>query len=307
MLAGKVFKEAQTLHRVLPFDEGQSVGMEFEGVIPQDMTNYDLAEHISNYLNDKGIPNTVEKEYRSDEDLYVIQFHFNNSLHTLSVLDDASLNESTLGKGVEITSPIMRSEEETNLFLDLLQDLKRKEILKTEDDLGGIHIHYGASSIKVGELKTILQFFYLNSSTLKSAFKMKNTRIQDNPISLITAIDLLSEYSPDTLVKDLTKSINFPKSLIRYKDETQTLEARVFNSSLEENEQIANINFTKKILDNLLNAPTEFQEEINSIYLNAKSRLDPMEIKRHSGLNDNEIDAESDPYLASLFALISEK
>lgn len=303
-LISKVFKETSLYKEVLTFKPGQSLGMEFEGTISEGLSNYDIALIISDLYKDSGLKAHVVKD-NSDESAYQVVFYHGNIEKKLTVLDDTSLNNSKIGKGIEITSPVMTSDKDVKLFTSTLQQLKNAKILNTEDDLGGIHIHYGVPNLTIGQLKTVMKFFYLNSQTVKSAFKMRETRMQINSMSMVAAIDNLEKYPSNALVKDTDLKVFFPKSIIRYKEEIETLELRVFNSSLDTNEQLKDINFTLRVFETLLEVSEEFSEKVMQVYTYARLRMDPEEVRFYSGLHDNEIDSDGDPYLQSLFALIS--
>lgn len=305
-LISKVFKETEQMTKVLTFKPGQTLGMEFEGTVSEGLSNYDIAIIIKDLYKSSGLDAIVVKD-TEEESAYKVVFTQNNRERSLTVLDDVSLNNTKSGKGIEITSPVMTSEEDVLLYTSTLQQLKHANILKTEDELGGIHLHYGVPNLTIGQLKTVMKFFYLNSQTVKSAFKMKPSRMQIDAMSMVAPIDSLENYQSKNLVSETDLKVFFPKSIIRYKEEIGTLELRVFNSSLELNEQLKDINFTLRVFDTILAADEELSQKITEVYKYARLRMDPEQVKFYSGLHDNEIDSEGDPYLQSLFALISEQ
>ncbi|MDD0853402.1 amidoligase family protein [Halobacteriovorax sp. GB3] len=284
----------------------KSLGMEFEGVVVQNLTYFQISEQVQKALKDLGLDAQI-KEIGEFNDHYEIQYYSGGELKKVSVLTDGSLISTTLGYPVEITSPIMRNTTEVWQYLSLIQMLGRRIDLRAEEDFGGIHVHYGAKDLTTEQLSHILKVFYVAEHKIIEKFEVKETRQISQMNNVPNAIHILStHYKKGTLVKDIFDEVPLDRTLIAYKPETMTIELRIFNSNFLSDEHFANIDFSVNLLDDLLKNKDNI-EDVSKEYREAalEKGFDFSSLSKGYHINQDieESYQAQDPYLAQFMAL----
>lgn len=284
----------------------ESLGMEFEGVVIQDLNYFQISEHIQKALKDMGLDAQI-KEIGEFNDHYEIQYYSGSELKKVSVLTDGSLINTTFGYPVEITSPIMRNTKEVWQYLSLIQMLGRRIDLRAEEEFGGIHVHYGAKDLTTEQLSHILKVFYVAEKKIIEKFEVKDTRqisAMNNTPNIIHI--LTTNYKKGTLVKDIVDEVPLDRTLIAYKPETMTIELRIFNSNFLSDEHFANIDFSVNLLDELLKNKDnidEISKEYTQAALEKGFDFDSLLRGYHINQDVEESYMEEDPYLTQFMSL----
>ncbi|MCF8057722.1 MAG: amidoligase family protein [Bacteriovoracaceae bacterium] len=244
-----------------------TVGFEFEGAIPAQLTYLDVAKRIKDKAQELYPERTIElEEVEYDYGLsdYKVLIIGDEETLTISVKSDMSLSiEDKTLNGIEITSPIMKTQKDYMNFLTLLEDLKELN-LKARQDVGGIHFHYGLPLDRTyADLVPLYEVFAKGYESLLNYFKANPGRGFQSVDKFVESFDELkrvAKSNPELPIRNYSVSQLHNRSILRILPPLHTWEIRFFNSTL---------------------AP-----EINEFYREFSDRLYSMWLKRDPRLQD---------------------
>lgn len=217
-----------------------SVGLEFEGAFPAQFSYYDVALVMKKSLEEK-FPNSQvtlnEIDHRFSASEYQVIVNKGDVSQTYSVKGDSSLSfEDSNLKGIEITSPIMRTKQDFEAFLEVLEEARTKGI-NARQDVGGIHLHYGLPRDKTyAELEPLYELFVKSHESLLSYFRVNPGREYQSPRQLEEALEAIRQIAgrdPSKTLENLTVGELNRRGLLRILPTLGTFEVRFFNSTLD--------------------------------------------------------------------------
>lgn len=244
-----------------------TVGFEFEGAIPAQLTYQDVAKRIKDKAQELYPERTIElEEVEYDYGLsdYKVLIFGDEETLTISVKSDMSLSmEDKTLNGIEITSPIMKTQKDYMNFLTLLEDLKELN-LKARQDVGGIHFHYGLPLDRTyADLVPLYEVFAKGYESLLNYFKANPGRGFQSVDKFVESFDELKKVAksnPELPIRNYSVSQLHNRSILRILPPLHTWEIRFFNSTLD--------------------------PEINEFYREFSDRLYSMWLKRDPRLQD---------------------
>lgn len=222
-----------------------TAGMEFEGSVPAQLEFRILAERIRSNLESQ-YPNDevwVEEEpFGTIENSYHVKHSHDGWIDTYSVKVEGNLVSERRYepevKGVEITSPIMRTEEQVAVYIWILDDLRALG-LKSRPDRGGIHVHRGVSPDET--LKRVSELYTGVYKLMRSAsehFRLGSERGEFLDLwslrSIVDSFQAVAEANPEATLSNGDVSQIAKRSVLRYEQRYSTIELRIFNSTLNQ-------------------------------------------------------------------------
>ena len=237
-----------------------TAGIEFEGSIPKHLSFRTIAEAIEADLKQRNPYDRVwieEEPFGNIESSYHVKHDKNGWIKTYSIKVEGDLNFEKLYepdvKGLEITSPIMRTEEEVSYFISILDEL-RSFGLKSRPDKGGIHIHWGVKETEtLSNVSNLYKAVYkLIQSSLKH-FNFGSDRGEFlNFLSFKSIVDnfaAVAQENPDETLSEGDVEQISKRSLMRYESRYGTIELRLFNSTLNPDLNQFYFEFTQAIFE----------------------------------------------------------
>ncbi len=221
-----------------------SVGFEFEGAFPDHLSFYDLALLVKKNLKQqfpsgKVSIQEVDHKYGPSEYKVILMQKEGETLYpkVFTIKDDASLEfKDPLIKGVEITSPVMRTNQDYDSFLQVLKEVQRGGVIARQD-VGGVHIHYGLPLEKgYADLMSLYELFVKAQDSLMAFFKVHPGRGYQNVIQTkkaYEAIKKIAKKNPHQKLDSLTVPELNQRSILRIVPSLGTWEVRFFNSTLD--------------------------------------------------------------------------
>lgn len=248
-----------------------SLGMEFEGAIPQFIRYEEVALKVQNRIK-KLYPLsavTVERQIVPYSDPpYKVIWELDGVKREINILGDSSLQFEEKGlKGIEITSPVMRVNSDFDFFVDIIDELKVLN-LKPRPDKGGIHFHNGIpEGTSYEDLIPLYEFFLKGSKLLLEVFHVNPERnVENNGVLVAMIAELRKLASEGRLVHNHVSYELNKRSIIRLTGHLKTFEIRAFNSSLDKEILSAYHHFNQRLFEKWRNDPDslrKFVEEFN--------------------------------------------
>ena len=153
----------------------------------------------------------------------------------------------------EISSPIIRDKEDLDFFLNIVYLLKKKAKFKPQPSQAGIHVHYGFTKTSPAELGFLMTLF---SSLEKQIIQSFSTTPNRRDVYVNSTSDSLLYYLDKTPVSQM--SVNGLQSVVSEKSyalnilslqKYQTVEMRLFNSSVNPTHIRQMVNFTVEFMN----------------------------------------------------------
>ena len=242
------------LRKVLPV-LARPKGIEFEGSIP---TFIDY-EYVANFISRK-----VKKLYPLSKPVihettnevgtvFKVSFERDSQKYIYTIEDDVSLAfglDDTV-RGIEISSPILRSYQDIEHHLSIIEDLE-KVGMRARPDEGAIHIHHDLDDDFSYE---DLHFIYTSFSKMQNSFRdvlhyndrrgyNKKDHLEYVAKRLKTLIDSGTNLDESLEVIEVVDD----KGYIRTSHQYGTLEFRFFNSTTSKEEQLLFVDFINKFM-----------------------------------------------------------
>lgn len=210
-----------------------------------------LAEIIQRRLQAE-FPNVeLIETYLFSEYEYVIRYQHNGRVYDYEIKEDVTIHSSPVHIGTELTSPKLYNRRDIDLFYDILNQLKTEGKIKISYT-AGTHVHVGFPEAYPHEVALALSLFSAFEQQIYEAFSVLPERrrkyagfIGDGALNFLRETD-----SNDFTIKDILDrfpSKNYglnPESLKRF----ETLEFRLFNSSLKIEQIDQMINFAQAFI-----------------------------------------------------------
>ena len=223
-----------------------TLGMEFEGVLPFSIRYKAVAEEIQKKLLDMYPESGVtvkDLSYAIPPEIYVeiLEVHYQvmGKKHVITVKNDNTVVGSFIParRGIEITSTVMSESSEVNDFVKVLSSLVDSVSLKEAPKTGGIHVHYGLKR-KPSLKKTIFLYKALDKlyDSVAKEFTINKRRDFLGRERLQNIIKTLEEHQINKSSREEVNNTLDARSLIRFVEKFGTVEMRVSNSTLNENE-----------------------------------------------------------------------
>ncbi|MCH2535002.1 MAG: amidoligase family protein [Bdellovibrionales bacterium] len=235
-------------HAYKPSKEPITVGIEVEALVPTKIGLSGIVKILESEI--QKTYGEVFVDHRPDSLIeYRVSYYKSGTQYTYQVHRGwHGTNKKFID--AEISSPIVRDKNDLDFFLNTLNILKRKVKLKAQPSQAGVHVHFGFSKTSEAELgflitlfsvleKQILQTFsttnsrqnrYTNTSSESLLYYLQNTPV--NQLRLNSMYSVVSEKKKNYALNIL--------SLQKY----ETVEMRLFNSSVNASHVLQMVNFT---------------------------------------------------------------
>lgn len=236
-VAGK-FWGAQFLDAYTGFDfndHPMTIGIEVEGVVGRKIGRNGLATLVASELA------AVYPNQQVTLDRGVVQYYRNGDLYRYWIADDSTIQNRTGEESVEIIAPILRNEEDLQVFFRVLDKLKVEGGMRADPTSAGVHVHVGFPEARPAEIGLLaLIFAMIEKDTFKSFSVVKS---RQNQWAQLTSQDLkvlfhlknIDGLKVESFLGDNEDArfhgLNF-WSLKKY----GTVEFRLFNSSVNKDE-----------------------------------------------------------------------
>jgi hypothetical protein len=230
---------------VIEHDFQTTLGVEFEGLMPDDLSYKDLGEILSKILSQK----KPDISYEVEEVIYMtraggvlrkalVKYKKDGRDYIYTIKYDETLSPRFTTKAVEITTPILHSSEDLDDFTAALRKLKEHYIEESPKD-GGIHIHYALKKTPSLEqtyklYKSIDQMY----NSLITTFKVGEQRMHFLERSKLKELveKLRKKTMNDVSTIDINENeLRNERTLVRFVERYGTVELRVFNSTMSQN------------------------------------------------------------------------
>lgn len=175
------------------------------------------------------------KVHRGYEYEYLIHYELNGQKYEYAVMGDSTIQFPPRHMGVELKSPKFYTQQDINLFYDILRLLKVEREIKTTQT-AGVHVHIGFPEARPQEVAMAISLFSAFEKQIYSAFSVLPERRQeyaqftgDKVLSFLqqTDSDALTIENIDKNVDHRNHGLNIAP--LRWRD---TVEFRLFNSSV---------------------------------------------------------------------------
>lgn len=243
LLALKRIHATNPLHKNL---ETNNAGVEIEAFLPESFTREDVAKKLSQIL----IRQAKDKENVSlsqswDPTLGTIYDVSLDGNHWFIKTEPSIKGDHTNFIPLELNTPVIKSEEDLNNILDIVQELRNHFGLKIDPSDSGIHVRIdfnNASDSEIGEL--ILSYSVLEETLIKAFSthpKRRATYTKALPNEYVSeVIKSLSKKIPFTEVERLRQwltfkhhSLNLTDLFLQFSSRPKTAEFRLFNATLD--------------------------------------------------------------------------
>lgn len=209
----------------------KSLGLEVEGVVDGKYSFFEIAASIENLLEKKFDEVRIIKLGFAE---YGVQFKsfIETDWNMISILRDGSIKEGENQKGLEITSPIMRSTSDIKTHLKVIDHVK-KEFNFNSVSSGGVHVHYGVQNVSLDTIINFKKFYYMMTQQIISAVGFHPDRELAGLGGLKNDIENLEDFRRIGVVKKIFEGFAQHNTLIKYSKEYETIENKIFNSTLD--------------------------------------------------------------------------
>jgi hypothetical protein len=241
-----------------------TVGTEFEGAFPAQLSFYDIAKLIETKLKEK-FPdaNVILKEidHQYSESEYQVILGIQGDESTFTVKTDSTLSfDNPEIKGIEITSHIMTSQKDIDLYLEVLESIRPAGV-SARADVGGIHFHFGLPASKTyAELEPLYQLFVKAQDSLIRYFKVHPGRQYHKSSNLndaLMTIQQIVKNTPHKTLDNLNVGELNRRTMLRILLSLRTWEVRFFNSTLDPEINLFYQDFLERLFSRWLeNDPT---------------------------------------------------
>jgi hypothetical protein len=266
-LGGQLLKETE----VITIGKGQlsgAYGIELELFKPDSISHEDIANDLFNFFKLKNFKDVkIEKETANWGTFnYVIHYQKDGELRSWGVPHEPDMYVSSKKDviGIELTTPIMRTEEDFEIYKEVVAFLDQKGLTSAKN-IGGVHVHVGT------EFLTLADFFRVTSALDQSYIELKKYFKPDKGRRGISSAELMMgnrrlrervEKRPDALAFDVYEGMSpFSQGPIRYNRGFQTIEFRFFNSTTNIEELLFFKEFSVRFMQKSLE-DDEFLENI---------------------------------------------
>lgn len=202
-----------------------------------------LANRIKNFLSQRFPSDRIEISFEPSswfENTYHV-IHFRGSWedrYTVKPETGLHFDKSTDPdiKGVEITSPILRTRQQSLLFFEILDDLRNLG-LKSRSDLAGNHIHWGLSrDFTFAQLARIYRAVKKLLKIFEQDFAYDHGRDRwiDIPhfLAVVDQVEAFAKANPSAKVLETDFQPILKRTVLRLVVTYGTLEIRIFNSNI---------------------------------------------------------------------------
>ena len=234
----------------------------------------------------------------------------NNQTQRWVIENEISLDDVKNWIGVEISSPIISSKKEQELFLSALRKLKQKDVIFARHPLlekgyraGGLHIHIGKESFDKKREALLIKTLSLVESELFDYFKVSKLRRQNiqplintsasathmtNPLSAYSILGMRWAKEAENLAKykkDFSE-LGAKTHSINASEEYNTVEFRLFESTTNTKVIRHKIDFVTKLVNAVLKEDSKLVKFIEkNPMVNEKSFLQFLKILKIEPMN----------------------
>jgi hypothetical protein len=214
-------------------------GVETELFRPLKVSDEKILNKLKSFFKKKKYKNIkLNDEESADEESfdYFIRYERNDKVETWGLPYEPDLYDRHTGQtvGIELTTPVMRNDDDLILFVEVLQ-LMEKLKLSSAIDRGGVHVHIGTQSLTIEELYLVAKALESSYDQLIKFFKpqekRKHIQIGQLRIGLPRLLKLVKEKS--SILASEAKLVHnyFKYGPFRFNEDFETLEFRFFNST----------------------------------------------------------------------------
>lgn len=159
----------------MPQDSLPPVGIEVEGLIPQQIGRKRMAVNVARTLRSRGVYNVrITHDRTFDEEYFVYTATRHQPWH---IEDDRSI-QTRLGQvGAELVTPILSDPEDMSLFKEVIIQLHALGFT-AEKHYCGVHVHVDFSNERLSEVLVLARLFAAIESDVLAHFAITPSRVQ---------------------------------------------------------------------------------------------------------------------------------
>lgn len=174
---------------------------------------------------------TIYKEYE-----YIVHYELNGRTYEYAVKHDGTIKPPPVHIGVELNSPKLYTQQDINLFYDILRILKTEGNAKTSYT-AGVHVHIGFPEAHPHEIALALSLFAAFEQQIHNAFSvLPERRRKYAEFTEYKALSFLRKTDNNSFtIRDIQEPISIKGhglNIISSFQKFGTVEFRLFNSSL---------------------------------------------------------------------------
>lgn len=236
-------------------------GVELELLHNDLYTTKEIAQMLANFFRQKGFKDaqttTIAEPFMPNEEVYLVSYMDQGvkKTWTFPIEVDFFIDHKTKHPGFELTTPIMNGEKDEKLLVDVINYLKEKEI-KPARNLGGTHVHWGSNELTYADYIKIYEGYLKAYPVIKKHFAPDEGRGFIEEKYLESTLENLKKLPHAELKhpKEDRNAGNFfaPGSPIRFNLTHDTFETRFFNSSVNAEDIVIFIKFSKRFADKII-------------------------------------------------------